>query len=92
MGLTGHDKELRDGLVVLSQGVTSSWSSLRWRGGLRAGLGAGRAGRRLLETSRPETVDVSSGGVRPVRFSAGFQREPVIMKGLAVGGVAKQLG
>lgn len=92
MGLTGHDKELRDGLVVLSQGVTSSWSSLRWRGRLRAGLGAGRAGRRLLETSRPETVDVSSGGVRLVRFSAGFQRELVIMKGLAVGGVAKQLG
>lgn len=37
-------------------------------------------------------VDVSSGGVRLVRFSAGFQQEPTITKGLAVGGDAKKLG
>ena len=57
-----------------------------------ARLGAGRADQRLLETSRPETVDISSGGVRPVRFSAGFQQELTITKGLAVGIEAKKLG
>lgn len=42
--------------------------------------------------SRPEMVDVSSEGVRLVRFSVGFQQESTITKGLAVGGNAKKLG